>query len=117
MAPDFLTYLGQSVAATLYALVLEFGCKRRYEPGYTWVAVVWGVAQVGLIVAARLAWAPVPPGYPGAVAWWVWWLVFWSFCAAGLPIITWQLILQALRWRQVQAAWESWNGNGNGAEQ
>lgn len=113
MSPDGLTYAAQFAGAAIYAVVLEVGLKRRYEPGYTWVAVVWGVAQVGLIIAARLAWAPIPPGYPAAVAWWVWWLTFWSFCAAGLPIILWQTVIQARRWRQIQAAWEAWNGRGN----
>lgn len=107
--PDTLTYLAQFVAATIYALVAEFVLKRHYEPNYTWLMGMWGIGQVGLIVAARLAWAPLPSLFQAALVWWVWWLIFWSFVAALLPIAVWQLVLQGRRWKRVQDAWEWWS--------
>ncbi len=109
MSPDVLMYIAQTVAGAAYAAVLELALKRRYEPGYTWVTVVWGTAQVGLIIAARLAWAPTPDLSGAARDWWQWWLWTCSFAAAGLPIVFWQVVLQGRRWRQVQAAWERWS--------
>lgn len=106
---DAFTYLAQGVVGAIYAAVLELGLKRRYEPGYTWVTVVGGTALVGLIIAARLAWAPLPVLQPVALAWWLWWLWTFSFAAAGLPIVVWQVVLQDRRWRQIEAAWEKWN--------
>lgn len=94
---DALCYLAQALAATLYAILLEGVLKRRYEPNWTWATVVGGVAMVGLIVAGRLAWGPLPALDGRALAWWVWLTVFWSFCAAAVPIIVWQLILQHRR--------------------
>ena len=101
-AADLATYIAQFAAASAYAAVLELGLKRRYEPDHTWVTVVWGTAQTGLILAARLALAPVPDLAGADLAWWVWWLWTWSFAAGGLPIIAWQVIIQKRRWQAVQ---------------
>lgn len=106
---DALCYLAQFVASGIYAVVLEFGFRRKYEPNWTWATVVWGVAQVGLIIAARLAWGPLPILFYETMAWWVWWLMFWSFCASGAPIIIWQFIKMSSRHRAVQATWERWS--------
>lgn len=97
---DVSLYLAQFIAAALYAAVLEFGFKRRYEPGYTWLTVVWGTAQTGLLIAVRLLLAPLPTGLTGSeLVWWGWWLWTNSFVAAGLPIIIWQVALQSRRVR------------------
>jgi hypothetical protein len=97
MFADFLLYAGQAVAAAILAAVLEFGFRRRYEPHATWVVVMWGVAQVGLLVALRLAIAPIAGADAQAGAWAAWWLVFWSFCAAAVPVVGWQLAIQRSR--------------------
>lgn len=60
MQADLVMYAIQFLAAILYAVVLELVFRRRYEPDYTWVTVVWGNAQVGAIIAARLLLAPPP---------------------------------------------------------
>lgn len=110
MTADWLLYLAQSVAATIFALVCEFVFKRRYEPGYTWVPAMCGIAQVGLLVAARLALAPVPDLPAVALVWWVWWLIFWSFVASAIPVIVWQVVLQNARVQKAMAAWMRWGG-------
>lgn len=107
--PDAICYLAQFLAGAVYAAVLEIGLKRRYEPDYTWATVVGGTALVGLIVAARLAWARPPVLIQADLVWWSWWLWTYSFAAAGAPIVFWQLVLQGRRWRQVRDAWERWN--------
>ncbi len=109
--PDYILLLAQAIAGALYAIVLERVFKRRYEPGYTWVTVVWGTAQTGLLIGVRLLVAPLPI-FPHAEAavWWAWWLWTLSFAASGVPIIFWQVVLQDRRWKQVQDAWERWNG-------
>jgi MFS family permease len=116
MNPDFWCYVAQFVAAVVYALIAELALKRRYEPNYTWAMGMWGIGQVGLIVAARLAWAPLPALFQAELVWWVWWLIFWSFVAAAFPIVGWQLAMVGRRWRQVAAAWERWNSRGRGDE-
>lgn len=94
MHPDALCYLAQAVSGTLYAFLLEFVVtRRRYENGFTWLTVVGGVAMVGGIVAARLAWAPLPLLFRDALVWWVWWLTFWSFVWSAVPILGWQAIV------------------------
>jgi hypothetical protein len=79
-----------------------------------YVLATAGIAQVGLLVAARLALAPVPQVAPDAVAWWLWQLVFWSFMGAAAPIWAWQIGLQSRRWRATLAAWERWGGRADG---
>lgn len=93
MGPDMWLLVAQTAAGLALALVLEYVLHRRYEDRWTWLTVVWGVGQVGLLVAARLALAPPPALPPDAIAWWVWRLTFWSFVAAGFPIILWQILL------------------------
>lgn len=109
MNPDWLLYGAQVAGAVLFALVCELVLKRRYEPGYTWAPATWGIAQVGLLVAARLAWFPLPqlPDAASAV-WWLWWLIFYSFLWAAVPIWFWQIVIQDRRWRLAAAAWERW---------
>lgn len=100
MNADSYLYCAQFLAAVGFALVCELVLKRRFEEaGYTWALATVGIAQVGLIVAARLALAPVPPLAGADAAWWTWWLIFWSFLAAALPIWYWQLRLQHLKTR------------------
>lgn len=109
MTADAVLYLAQFAAATVFALVCEFVFKRRYEPGYTWAPAMAGIAQVGLLVAARLAWAPLPNLEGAALVWWVWWLIFWSFVASAVPVVFWQVVLQDRRWKRASEAWERWN--------
>jgi len=97
MIADLLLYCTQALAAAAYAAVLELCFKRAYEPDFTWLTVVWGVGQVGTLVAIRLAAAPIAGADAQAGAWYAWWLVFWSFVAAALPIIGWQLVVQRRR--------------------
>lgn len=84
MILDFLTLTGAFVSSSCYAYVLD-RFQRRYEPRWTWLTVVGGVALVGSWVAMRIA-----LGIPGATPWEVWLLGLWHFVAAGLPIIFWQ---------------------------
>lgn len=108
---DLTLYGAQALAAVIYALIVEFSGLRRWaEPGRVVVLATAGIAQVGLIVAARLALAPVPQLPPSGVAWWLWWVVFWSFMAAAAPIWIWQLVLQSRRVRATLEAWERWHG-------
>jgi hypothetical protein len=98
MDPNVFLYGAQFLAAIAFALVCEYLLKRRFEEaGYTWALATVGIAQVGLIVAARLALAPVPPLTGADAAWWTWWTVFWSFLASALPIWGWQLWLMHAR--------------------
>jgi hypothetical protein len=109
---DYLLFAGQALAGALYAVVLELVFKRRYEPGYTWVTVVWGTAQVGLLVALRLLVAPLPSfAHGGEAVWWSWWSWTLSFAASGVPVVFWQVVLQERRWKRLQDAWERWNVN------
>jgi hypothetical protein len=107
--PDLLCYLAQFVAGAVYVAVLELVFKRSYEPDYTWVTVVWGTLQTGMIVAARLALAPAPALPIDALVWWSWWLWTWSFAAAGLPVVFWQVVLQGGRGREVVDFVRRWN--------
>lgn len=113
MSADFVLIVSQFITALLFVLVCEFLLKRRYEPDYTAVLATVGIAQVGLLVAARLAWAPLPALDGPALTWWLWWLIFWSFIAAAIPIWIWQLVIQGKRWRKVNTAWERWNKRGD----
>jgi hypothetical protein len=112
---DMVLYAVQAGAAILYAITVEAtGLRRWAEPGRVYVLATAGIAQVGLLVAARLALAPVPALSPDAVAWWLWWAIFWSFMAAAAPIWTWQIALQSKRVRDTLAAWERWGGRNDG---
>lgn len=110
MSADLATYSIQFLAAVLYAIVLELVFKRRYEPDYTWATVVWGNAQVGGIIAARLALAPAPALPIEALVWWGWGIWFWSFVAAGLPVIFWQMFIQRQRHNDLLAFLGRWIG-------
>lgn len=110
MQADIVTYVVQFFAAILYAIVLEQVFKRRYEPDYTWVTVVWGNAQVGGIIAVRLLLAPLPLLADSDLAWWGWGLWFWSFVASGLPIVFWQVIIQHRRHLDLMAFVGRWIG-------
>jgi hypothetical protein len=94
MPADTILYAAQLCTGILYAAVLEYGLQRRYEPRWTWITVVIGTALVGLLVALRLALAPAPDLAGSDLAWWVWWLVAWSFVSSGSPIIVWQVALR-----------------------
>ena len=86
-------YVAVTVVASLYAAVLNI--KRVHDwhtPDRTWVTVVIGN---GIILGGLLA-----ACYAGIVAWYVWWIAFYLNCAAGGPIIVWQLIRAAKRHRR-----------------
>lgn len=110
MQADLVLYVIQFLAAALYAVALEQVFHRRYEPDYTWVTVVWGNAQVGLLIAARLLLAPPPALEPAALAWWGWGLWFWSFVASGLPIVFWQVVIQRRRHVDLMNFVDRWIG-------
>lgn len=102
--PDFLLYVSQFASAALLSAVLEHVFHRSYEPDFTWAVVVWGVAQVGLLVALRLwLWGAPPDLSAVQAAWWCWWIIFWSFVAAALPVIGWQLWIGRGRLRTLMA--------------
>jgi hypothetical protein len=101
--PELLSYLVQVIAAAAYAWFLEKVVTReRYERDKTYLTVIWGVFQTGLIVAGRLVLFPLPPlsNAPQAV-WWTWWYFVLSFAASGLPIVYWQVMLQSGRQREI----------------
>lgn len=96
-------YVGAAASAAIYAAILERIGRENYEPDYTVVTVMIGVALTGGWVALRLL-APLPDLPPQALAWWVWRLMFWMFVATGLPITLWQ-VWQARRRLQALAAY------------
>jgi hypothetical protein len=88
---DFPFYAGGLLTASLYAITLEKIGRENYEPDWTVVTVMIGVALTGGWVALRIAYAPLPALAGAALAWWVWWLMFWMFVATGTPITLWQV--------------------------
>jgi drug/metabolite transporter (DMT)-like permease len=88
---DFHFYLGAAATSALYALALEKIGRERYEPDFTVVTVMVGVALTGGWVALRLALAPLPDLAGIALAWYVWWLMFWMFVSTGIPVTSWQI--------------------------
>lgn len=92
--PDFILYAAQFIAMLVVVVVLEYGNKRRFlASGKALWPVTWAVAQVGLIVLARLYLAPLTEGsaQDGAIA--VWWMVFWSFVASLIPVGSWVALI------------------------
>jgi len=105
---DTACYFAQVAAGICYALFLEFVVtRRRYENGGTWATVVIGVLMVGLIVRARLLWGSAPPLPPLGLIDWQWWLWVYSFMAAGVPIVGWQLII---RYQHIKAILDDFGG-------
>lgn len=102
-APELLSYLAQIVLAAVYAWFLEKVITReRYERDKTYLTVIWGVFQTGMIAAARLAWFELPPLASAPLAvWWAWWYFVLSFVASGAPVIYWQVMLQGGRQREI----------------
>jgi hypothetical protein len=92
---DAVLYIAQFIGGTLYALFLEFATGRKYENrGHTWGTVVAGVAMVGIISYVWLRYVEIPFLAPLDLAMWFWWRCLpFSFTAAGVPIILWQLIV------------------------
>jgi hypothetical protein len=90
MSPDQQSYLLLGVATVGYAALLHW-LDRAYEPDWTILTVVAGVALTGAGVAFRLT-LGVPPLPPEAVAWWVWWSAIWHFVVSGSVIGVWQAI-------------------------
>lgn len=101
---DLLAYAATFFLCSLYAVVLE-RLGKAYEPRWTWLTVVLGVALVMLGVAARIILVPLPDMAGVALAWWVWETTGWHFVAGGAPIVIWQIwqerrmLLDALRYR------------------
>lgn len=85
MIHDFLTLTGAFLSSCLYAYLLH-RIQPLYTPRWVWVTVVGGVALVQAWVAIRIT-----LGLPVDTAGHGWWLSFWHFVAAGIPIIFWQL--------------------------
>lgn len=90
ISADFVLYLCQFLAMVVVVAFLEFVNKRKFlGNGRALWPVVWAVAQVGLIVLARLHIAPLEAGsaQEGAIA--AWWMVFWSFISTFIPVALW----------------------------
>lgn len=91
--PDLYTLATCALLAILtwgYTLLLR-GPLSSYEPRWTWLTVVVGVALVGAGVAARMFLLPIP-AYEGATLLaWGWWMWVWHFTAGGLPVVWWQI--------------------------
>lgn len=99
---NLVCFLVQLIAGGIYAWVLEKKITRkRYEPGKTWLTVVWGTFQVGVIVALRLALGAGPEIEGGLRDWWNFWLWTFSFAAAGVPIVWWQVMIQSGRQQEI----------------
>jgi hypothetical protein len=99
---DIAFYAGAALSATIYAAILEAIGRETYEPDFTVVTVMLGVALTGAWVALRLL-APLPDLAPTELAWWVWRLMFWMFVATGLPVTAWQIWQARKRIRQLAA--------------
>lgn len=89
MTPDHQGYLMTFALTSVYAIVLAL-LDRAYEPDWTILTVVGGVALVGVGVAYRLT-LGAPAGTPDAVAWWAWLQVAWHFVVSAVPIALWQI--------------------------
>lgn len=87
---DAYFYAGAIGTAAAYAYGLE-RTNRAYEPDFTWVTVVAGVALTGGWCAARLAYGRPVAGDAADGAWWMWWLTVRMFVATGTPVVAWQL--------------------------
>lgn len=90
-------YIAVALVSLVYAAVLN---TRRvhdwHTPNWTWVTVVIGdgIILAGINVACRI----------GALPWPAFWAAFWMTLAAGAPIIAWQLIKFAKRYRRAMRA-------------
>lgn len=79
--------------ALMFALV-SWGLQElkkvwNWEPRWTWVVIVFGVALVGAMCAWRLT-ETLPLAPPEVIVWWCWWQAVAHFLAAGLPVAIWQ---------------------------
>lgn len=87
--PDLILYGIQFIAMLAVVLVVEFALGRSIINGSTVWLIMWAVAQVGLLVLARLYIAPLAVGSAQDGALYCWWLVFWSFVASAIPVVAW----------------------------
>lgn len=86
--------IGLTLVSSLYAYVLNKRQVREwYTPDRTWITVVIGDGLI--IIALGVA------VLTDQIAWGAWWIVFGYTCAAGAPIIIWQLYR---RWKRRQRA-------------
>jgi len=83
-------YVLAAFSASLYALILQFVGRETYEPDFTVVTVMIGVAITGGWVAVRFI-GPIPDLPPAELVWWAWRVMFWMFVATGLPVVVWQI--------------------------
>lgn len=98
---NWIAYGGLILTASLYSIFLE-SLKKAYEPNWTWLTVLGGIALTGGFVALRLT-LQLPALSGAAMAWWVWGVWFWAFVWSGIPIITWQLWQARKRlWKRIQ---------------
>lgn len=110
---NLICFLAQFIAAGIYAYILEKKIGRKnYEPGKTWMTVVWGNFQVGLIVALRLALAAGPELGGELRDWWNVALWTLSFVFAGIPIIWWQVMVQTGRQQELEQELRSFLARG-----
>lgn len=92
---DIISYGGAIVASALYSLFLE-RLERRYEPRWTWLTVMGGIALTGACVALRF-WLGHPALPPSQLIWWAWWVMTGMFVATGIPVIAWQFWQESRR--------------------
>jgi len=83
-------YLGAALSAAIYAAILQIIGRERYEPDFTVVTVMVGVALTGGWVAIRFI-GLLPELPADQLVWWCWRVMFQMFIATGLPITTWQI--------------------------
>lgn len=86
----FILYGSVVVVAAAYARLLNI--KRVhdwYTPDWTFVTVIGGDGIILAGFAGAVWWYGLP--------WWVWWIAFFLTCAAGAPIVIWQIIRIAKR--------------------
>lgn len=92
-------YITVALISLAYAAILNIRRVHNWHtPNWTWITVVIGD---GIILAGIGA-----ACWIHAISWDAWWVAFWMTCAAGAPIIGWQLIRAAKRYRRAaQALW------------
>ena len=112
---DVLYYIGASVSAAIYALILQTIGRDKYEPDFTVVTVMIGVALTGAWVALRFN-GPLPTLPANELVWWAWRVMFWMFVATGLPITLWQ-VWQARERIQRLARYATRSNHGNPTSQ
>lgn len=91
---SFDIYLLLFLATTVYAVALA-QLKHIWEPDYTWLEVVIGVA---IVLAAPYADHQINGPYTAEL---YEWRVWQAFLVGGMPIIAWSIIRTVRTWRRI----------------